>query len=173
MIASTPRAASQRASATVVADDARTGSDDEVDLDRWITLARRVLAAEDARGELTLTFVDDDEMASLNTEHMGKPEPTDVLSFPLDDVDAVYDGVPRLLGDVVIAPGVAATQAAGHAGTYADELALLVVHGILHVLGHDHAEPEETAAMRARELALLEAHHWHGPAPSGFRQDHD
>ena len=61
---------------------------------------------------------------------------------------------------------------ADHAGTLDDELALLVVHGILHVLGHDHHEPDETAVMRARELALLEAHHWVGPAPTGFRQEH-
>ena len=60
-----------------------------------------------------------------------------------------------LLGDVVVCPAVAADQAPTHAGTVDDELALLVVHGVLHVLGHDHAEADETAAMRARELALL------------------
>ena len=96
---------------------------------------------------------------------------TDVLSFPLDD-DEPQPGVPVLLGDVVVCPAVAADQASSHAGTLDDELALLVVHGVLHVLGHDHAEPAETATMRARELALLEAHHWHGPAPGGFRQEH-
>jgi len=52
-----------------------------------------------------------------------------------------------------------------------DELALLVVHGVLHVLGYDHAEPDETAAMRARELALLQEYHWGGEVPAGFRQD--
>jgi probable rRNA maturation factor len=50
-------------------------------------------------------------------------------------------------------------------------MALLVVHGLLHVLGHDHAEAAETARMRDRERELLEAHHWHGPAPAAFRQD--
>jgi probable rRNA maturation factor len=50
-------------------------------------------------------------------------------------------------------------------------LALLVVHGVLHVLGHDHAEPDETMVMRQRELELLVAHHWHGPAPAAFRQE--
>ena len=77
-----------------------------------------------------------------------------------------------LLGDVVLSPAVAAAQAAGHAGTVDDEIALLVVHGVLHVLGHDHADPDEAADMRARELALLEQHHWVGPPPQGFRQSH-
>ena len=75
------------------------------------------------------------------------------------------------MGDVVICPSVAARQAPTHAGTLDDELALLVVHGILHVLGHDHAEPEETKVMRKRELELLEQLHWGGPAPAGFRQE--
>ena len=75
-----------------------------------------------------------------------------------------------LLGDVVICPQVAATQAPEHAGTVDDEVALLLVQGILHVLGHDHAEEDETARMRAEELRLLTAHHWKAPAPAGFRQ---
>ena len=65
--------------------------------------------------------------------------------------------MPVLLGDVVICPGVAADQAPSHAGTLDDELALLVVHGVLHVLGHDHAEPDEAQLMRARELDHLAA----------------
>jgi probable rRNA maturation factor len=147
----------------------------EVDVDRWCRLATAVLRDAGRRGELTLTFVDRDEIAALNTEHMGKIGPTDVLSFPLDDevADAeLIGGVPLLLGDVVVCPDVAREQAPEHAGTLDDELALLVVHGVLHVLGHDHAEQEETAAMRARELELLSSHHWGGPAPVGFRQDH-
>jgi probable rRNA maturation factor len=67
---------------------------------------------------------------------------------------------------------VAAEQATTHAGTLDDELALLVVHGVLHVLGHDHAEAGETAVMRERELDLLQRHHWAGPAPARFRQTH-
>jgi probable rRNA maturation factor len=99
---------------------------------------------------------------------MGKNGPTDVLSFPMDDEPVA--GVPTLLGDVVISPAVASTQFLDHAGTLDDELALLVVHGILHVLGHDHVDADDTAVMRTRELELLGAHHWRGPAPSGFRQ---
>ena len=80
-----------------------------------------------------------------------------MLSFPLDaDDERRQPGVPVLLGDVVVCPAVAADQAAAHAGTLDDELALLVVHGVLHVLGHDHAEPGETARRCAtRELDLL------------------
>jgi probable rRNA maturation factor len=144
----------------------------DVDVERWVALARAVLVDERRAGELTLTFVDREEIAALNAEHLGKDGPTDVLSFPLDDDDEPQPGVPVLLGDVVVCPAVAAEQAPTHAGTLDDELALLVVHGVLHVLGHDHAESEETTLMRARELEHLERHHWHGAAPAGFRQEH-
>ena len=159
---------------TVVVADERSDTDSPgvvVDVDRWQRLAIEVLADSGAVGELTLSFVDTEDIAELNLEHMGKSGPTDVLSFPMDDEPIV--GVPTLLGDVVISPAVAAGQFADHAGTLDDELALLVVHGILHVLGHDHAEPDETALMRARELDLLERFHWSGAAPSGFRLSHD
>lgn len=162
---------------TVVAADVRPDTERValvVDVGRWERLALAALVDEGATGELTLTFVSDDEIAELNAEHMGKDGPTDVLSFPLDDdADDVPDGVPRLLGDVVVSPAVAERQAPEHAGTLDDEIALLVVHGVLHVLGHDHAEPAETDRMRRREVELLGAHHWGGPAPDGFRQSHD
>ncbi len=164
----------------VEATDVRSPNDSPdvvIDLDRWRTLAESALATEGAVGSLGLTFVDAAEIAALNEEHLGKTGPTDVLSFPIDGPDDVgvpsEDGVPTLLGDVVISPAVAAAQYAGHAGTLDDELALLVVHGVLHVLGHDHAEPAETSIMRARELILLEHHHWGHRAPAGVRQDHD
>ena len=153
-------------------------SDDQdavpVDADRYGRLAQAVLAAEGRTGELTLTFVDADEIADLNRQHMGVDGPTDVLSFPLDAADAApVPGVPVLLGDVVVCPAIAAANAPGHAGTLDDELALLVVHGVLHVLGHDHAEPDETVRMRAAELDHLTRAHWHGPAPANFRQDQE
>ena len=104
--------------------------------------------------------------------------PTDVLAFPLEDpIDAgrwpdsgstgpdreppEIAELPLLLGDVVVCPAVAARQAPEHAGSYDDEIALLVVHGVLHVLGMDHADPEEAAAMQARERELLDRYH-HG-----------
>ena len=85
---------------TVVVSDEQ--SDITVDADRWATLARDILRAEGRTGELTLTFLDRDEMAVLNEEHMGKSGPTDVLSFPLDSVDDGFAGLPGplLLGDV-------------------------------------------------------------------------
>ncbi|MCB0966915.1 MAG: rRNA maturation RNase YbeY [Ilumatobacter sp.] len=155
----------------VVVEDHQT--DVAIDAPRWAALAAHTLRAEGARGELTLTFVDVDEITSLNVEHMGKEGPTDVLSFPLDALDEPIAGEPILLGDVVVCPAVAAEAAPDHAGTVDDELALLVVHGCLHVLGYDHAEPDETVAMRTRELELLCAFHWDGPAPEGFRQEQD
>lgn len=159
------------ASVTVVVDDQQT--DVAVDASRWSTLATVVLQSEGVSGELTLTFVDRDVIVELNFEHMGVDGPTDVLSFPLDAVDdEPIASEPVLLGDVVVCPSVAAESVPTHAGTLDDELALLVVHGCLHVVGYDHADPDGTAMMRARELELLVAHHWGGPPPEGFRQEH-
>jgi probable rRNA maturation factor len=163
----------------------------ELDAARWGRLAGAVLAAEGVRGhaELSLLFVGADDIAVLNREFLDHEGPTDVLAFPIDgELVEVDDGpeprrrgpdrppsdpgeLPLLLGDVVVCPEVAAQQAADHAGSLDDELALLVVHGVLHVLGHDHAEPDERARMRAREVELLQAHHWKGPVPAAFRQD--
>ena len=151
--------------------------DPTVDIDRWVALAGHVLASEGVvDGELTLAFVDETEMARLNEEHMGEDHATDVLSFPLDADLAIAeprtpraaDAEPILLGDVVVCPSVAAVNATEHAGTIDDELALLIVHGILHVLGHDHLDADETTRMQARERVLLERHHWNGPAPLTF-----
>ena len=163
-----------------------------LELERWRRLAEGVLEAEGVRGaaELSVMFVERDVIAELNETHMGATGPTDVLAFPIDTPDielaatpgAMSRGpdrapidlgeLPLLLGDVVVCPAVAEAQAPTHAGTFDDELALLVVHGVLHVLGWDHADDEESQAMRARELELLVALHWLGEAPAGFRQEH-
>lgn len=108
--------------------------------------------------EVGLAFISIEEMTELNIAHMGGTGPTDVLAFPIDGVaphSAVPSGQPAMLGDIVICPAVAhqAPQA------LPDELALLVVHGALHLLGHDHAEPEETALMKELEQAMLEQFH--------------
>jgi probable rRNA maturation factor len=156
----------------VYADESATLDElgDLLDASRWARLAAAVLVAEHRAGELTLTFVAADEMAALNAEHMGADGPTDVLSFPLDAELEPGESAPLvptewgplLLGDVVVCPDVAVANAPTHAGTLDDELALLVVHGVLHVIGHDHAEPDETARMRAAEIAYLVEHHWGG-----------
>ena len=162
-----------------------------VDLQRWQALATGVLRSEGVRGlcELSLLFVSELEMSELNELHMGTAGPTDVLAFPIDasEAEMVLHGqppsrgpdrsppdpgdMPLLLGDVVLCPAVAARQAPDHAGTVDDEIALLVVHGVLHVLGYDHDEKAAADAMRSRELSLLQEHHWGGPAPEGFRQE--
>jgi probable rRNA maturation factor len=151
-----------------------------VELARWVDLATAALVDSGVRGEaeLSLLFVDEGVMADLNHRFMGADGPTDVLAFPLEDPieagrwpDAGTTGpdrepsevaeLPLLLGDVVVCPAVAARQAPEHAGSYDDEIALLVVHGVLHVLGMDHADPEEAAVMQARERELLDRYH-HG-----------
>jgi len=163
-------------------------ADVSIDAPRWRTLALDVLRAEGVRGDaqLGLTFVTPATMAELNLAHMGHDGPTDVLSFPMDVVDTtrtpgpgMHSRSPRrartddadhtlLLGDVVVCPAVAREHAPTHAGTLTDQIALLVVHGILHVLGHDHDAASSAALMQGRERELLEAHHWHGPAPAAF-----
>jgi probable rRNA maturation factor len=148
-------------------------SDHPLDLERWQQLAHDVLVSEGVTmGELTVLFVDEETIADLHELHMGDPTPTDVLSFPLDaeaGIEASIDDVPLLLGDVVVCPAVAMRNAADHAGSVIDELALLVVHGTLHVLGHDHADLEQEQKMQSRERELLERHHWRGDAPVTFQ----
>jgi probable rRNA maturation factor len=135
--------------------------DHPVDAPQWAGLVATVLAAEGVSGpgEVNLLFVDADAMAALNRLHMGADGPTDVLSFPIDAADELGDAEERLVGDLVVCPSVAFRNAPEHAGTYHDEVALLVVHGALHLLGHDHAEPGERRRMWARERELLAAHY--------------
>ena len=132
----------------VEAIDTRSASEapDAGDLDRWADLARSVLAGMgfDQPVEMGLRMVGRREMAQLNRAHMGHTGPTDVLSFPVDGdprTDAAgpgsgpgADGAPAVLGDVVLCPAVAAEHAAERSVPVDDELALLVVHGILHLL---------------------------------------
>lgn len=150
--------------------------DCDVALSSLVALSRDVLAAEGVRGgaEVSLLFVDEATIAALHERFMGEPGPTDVLSFPLED-DPIGGGrlpdsggngpgeppepeMPDLLGDVVVCPKVAAENAARDAVGYEDELALLVVHGTLHLLGWDHEDPAEAERMEARERDLLLAH---------------
>jgi len=118
--------------------------------------------------ELSVLLVDERTMTELHERWMGEPGPTDVLAFPMDELRPPHLGGsragdlepgddPGLLGDVVLCPQVAAEQAekAGHSTL--DELELLTVHGILHLLGYDHAEPEEHAAMFGTQDQILKA----------------
>ena len=145
-----------------------------VDTLRWVKLAEAVLADGGVRGEteVSLLFVDEAAIADLNGRFLGKDGPTDVLAFPIDEepadsgrspdsggtgpgFSAEPEEAPTLLGDVVICPAVAFRNAPEHAGTYDDEIALLVVHGLLHLLGLDHEDSDEAEAMEAKERELL------------------
>lgn len=136
--------------AVFVADEqAATGQAPDVDAGRLQRLALHVLADRRVPEamELSVLCVDRDDMAQLNGHHMGKQGPTDVLAFPMDLPGETLPGEPAILGDVVLCPAVAAEQARERGKTFEAELDLLLVHGILHLLGHDHAEPEERAEM--------------------------
>ncbi|WP_299035408.1 rRNA maturation RNase YbeY [uncultured Pseudokineococcus sp.] len=123
-------------------------------------LARHVLDALHVhpQAELSVLVVDEEAMAALHVQHMGEEGPTDVLSFPMDELRPGSDGEPSppgLLGDVVLCPEVAARQARAAGHSTADELLLLTTHGVLHLLGYDHHEPEEERAMFALQRQLL------------------
>jgi probable rRNA maturation factor len=150
----------------------------EVDVPRWVRLARLVLGEERVNErygsdvEMSLLFVDEATIAELNVRFLGGDGPTDVLSFPLDEelppagrqpdqggrgpgAPSDAGDPPTLLGDVIVCPTVAGRQAVEHGVPADDEIALLVVHGVLHLLDYDHAEPDETVVMRRREQELL------------------
>lgn len=114
--------------------------------------AERLLAALELGGaELSILLCDDARIRDLNRVWRGVDAPTDVLSFPQD---AEYGGV-RILGDVVVSVPTAARQAAGEGHDLRAELRVLLVHGVCHLLGHDHHEEAEARAMRAEEERLL------------------
>jgi probable rRNA maturation factor len=119
-----------------------------LDIDGLVTLARATLRGEGLGAvELSVSFVEEDEIEELHVRYLDEPGPTDVLSFPLDADDVDENGI-RVLGDVVIAPSVAAANNPGDPGA---ELRLLLVHGILHLLGYDHEEDAGKAEMWSRQ----------------------
>ena len=146
-----------------------------IDLLHWVRLARFVLGEERVpeEAELSVIFVDEQAITDLNERFLGASGATDVLAFPMDD-DVVLGGrqpdqggrgpgspsepgdPPIVLGDVVVCPRVAERQAAEHRHPLDDELALLVVHGVLQLLNYDHADERESAAMKRRERELLD-----------------
>jgi probable rRNA maturation factor len=153
-------------------------ADHPVSVDRWATLARSVLNAEGivSETEVSLLFVDEATIASLNERFLDKEGPTDVLSVPIEDESDRSGRSPDeggtgpgsieadtgrlvLLGDVVICPAVAARNAVDHGVTFDDEVALLVVHGILHLLGMDHEVDDEAERMEQREQQLLDRYY--------------
>jgi probable rRNA maturation factor len=159
-------------------------SDRPVDLDRWVVLARSVLEDRGVKGdaEVSLLFVDEASIAALNEQFLGRPGPTDVLAFPIEDELGPSGRSPDLggtgpgtepaedplvlLGDVVICPAVAARNALEHGVGDDDELALLVVHGLLHLLGMDHKVDAEAERMEGLERILL-ARYWAADGGAG------
>ncbi|MEG0071619.1 MAG: rRNA maturation RNase YbeY [Raoultibacter sp.] len=128
-------------------------------------LTQFVLSSQDKpfNTEVSISFVDNEAIAKLNEEYRGKKGPTDVLSFEcdgaMDDLEASLQVEAPVfeLGDVVIAPDVAAAQTAEFGTTFEEEISLLLVHGLLHLCGYDHIEDEEAQRMESLESELLEA----------------
>jgi len=133
--------------------------------ENWVRkIAQTVLKAEGVVPpyEVSLVFTDSEMVKQLNRNYRGVDEPTDVLAFymlPQDEAGSSFalppDGVTRL-GEVIISYPQAVTQAREQGHSHERELALLIIHGILHLLGYDHEEPEEESKMRERERELLE-----------------
>jgi probable rRNA maturation factor len=136
------------------------GEKDLVDVARHVLDGMRVHPL----AELSLLLVDEPAMSELHEKWMGEPGPTDVLAFPMDELRPGQpggsgsddeDADPGLLGDVVLCPAVAERQAVKAGHSTQDELELLCTHGILHLLGYDHAEPEEHKEMFGLQAELL------------------
>ena len=145
-----------------IANETDYGPEQGVDAEELVGIARFVLGEMGIHpmAELSILLVDTAAMEQLHIQWMDEPGPTDVLSFPMDELrparaEDENEPVPGLLGDVVLCPEVAEKQAkqAGHG--IGDELRLLTTHGILHLLGYDHAEPDEEAEMFGLQKQLL------------------
>ena len=138
----------------------------DVDAADLLAVARHVLAErripEDM--EVSVLLVDPATMASLNSEHMGRPGPTDVLAFPMDEPGQSPPDGPAILGDVVLCPAIAVGQAATNGVSVQAEIAMLTAHGILHLMGFDHGTPAQERAMFGLTTALITEHR-SGAAP--------
>jgi probable rRNA maturation factor len=137
--------------------------DQPIVTDELLLLAELVLEAEglDEEAGVALVLIDEEQMTELNEAHMGKEGPTDVLSFPIETATPgsppkrATGGPPIELGDVFIAPSVVRRNAERHGVPFEDELALMVVHGLLHLLGWDHEDETDAIRMERRERELL------------------
>ena len=128
-----------------------------------VAIAERVLTTEGmpANAEVAIVLVGEDEMAGYNERFMERSGPTDVLAFPVEKLTpgevptTVANGQPLSLGDIFVCPAVVKGQAAELGVTLDHEMALIVTHGILHLLGYDHNQPDDAARMTAREREIL------------------
>lgn len=135
----------------------------DVSEEELISVARFVITKMNVNpaAELSMVLLDTTAMADLHMRWMDLPGPTDVMSFPMDELEPggrpdAPDPGPSMLGDIVLCPEFAADQAAAAGHSLGHELALLTVHGVLHLLGYDHGEPEEEKEMFALQRELLE-----------------
>jgi probable rRNA maturation factor len=122
------------------------------------TLHKLLTEANEPNSSISVTLVDDETIRELNRDHRGKNKSTDVLSFPLCHPERSRRTGPEvLLGDIVISVDTARRQAADYDAPLQNELYRLLIHGLLHVLGHDHEEPEERSRMESEERRLAAA----------------
>ncbi len=140
--------------------DINNESDHEVDEQVLLRLMEYNLAElhVSADADVAIVLVDEGAMESLHVQWMDEPGPTDVLSFPMDELRPGTEDAPTpagLLGDIVLCPQVAETQAIAAKHSTQDELILLTTHGLLHLLGFDHAEPDEEREMFGLQRELI------------------
>ncbi|MFA7323239.1 MAG: rRNA maturation RNase YbeY [Candidatus Nanopelagicales bacterium] len=117
--------------------------------------------------DLSITLVNEDVMEALHIEWMDEPGATDILSFPMDELRPAVDPEPGMLGDIVMCPAFVEADDQGHGMALPDRLEFLLVHGMLHLIGYDHATQAEYDQMWARQDLLLEE--WHRVRPMGER----
>jgi probable rRNA maturation factor len=134
----------------------------ELDHERVLRLAEHALdkLRIHPEAELAIQFVDEEPMTELNVQWMDEQGPTDVLSFPMDELRPGAEGqvtAPGLLGDIVVCPSYAEKQAEDAGHPLINEMLLLVAHGILHLLGYDHAEPDEEREMFGLQKEILDS----------------
>ncbi|AOX44521.1 MULTISPECIES: rRNA maturation RNase YbeY [unclassified Microbacterium] len=135
-------------------------SDHQIDEQVLLRLMEYNLAELHVSGDadVAIVLVDEGAMESLHVQWMDEPGPTDVLSFPMDELRPGSEDAPTpagLLGDIVLCPAVAETQAVAAKHSTQDELILLTTHGLLHLLGFDHAEPDEEREMFGLQRELI------------------
>ena len=148
----------------------------DVSEDELISVARFVIDKMNVHpaAELSMVLFDSTSMADLHMRWMDLPGPTDVMSFPMDELEPggrpdTPEPGPAMLGDIVLCPEFAAEQAAAAGHSLGHELALLTIHGVLHLLGYDHAEADEEKEMFALQRQLLEE--WVAEQVKAYQQD--
>lgn len=121
-------------------------------------VVKKALRSEGSSGQVALVITDDEGIQALNRQYLGRDAPTDVLAFGAQETAASFVAAPEMagyLGDVIVSYPRAVAQAEDEGQTVEAELNLLIVHGVLHLLGYDHADEQQRAAMWARQEAIL------------------